>query len=322
MKKIFLCAILLICLTACDLKDDKDYKEELISYSSELKEYNLKAKMTVVKDEGEISFDIVADYLAPNYYKVKIQNKTNNNIQVIVKNDDGVYVLTPELNKQFKFNSDWPLNSSHAYLYQSIIKDITNDNDTTIMTDNENYIIKSTVNNKTNAKLKSQKTTFDKKTNAPISNIIYDAQEKPIIKVEFKSFTTDNKLKPSDFNVETINNTVRLELAEGTLGGVLLECVPTFIPTGYELDKSIIKETYTVFTYASDESVYTISTAVTETSKILTSTRVFDDVVNLDNTIGFVNEKSLSFFQEDLFVSIYNENFNLEEAILIANSFK
>jgi hypothetical protein len=190
------------------------------------------------------------------------------------------------------------------------------------MTDEENYIIKSAVNNKTNAKLKTQKTTFNKKTNAPVSNIIYDAQENPIIKVDFKSFNTDSKLKPSDFNVETINNTIRLELSEGTLNGVLLDCVPTFMPTGYELDKSIIKENYTVFTYASEESIYTISSFVTEVSKVLTSSRVFDDVIILNNTLGFVNENSLSFFQEDLFVSIYNENFNLEEAILIANSFE
>ena len=321
MKKIIMCALVLLCLTACGKKDNKNYKEELLNYSSELKEYNLKAQMTVVKDEGEIAFDIVVSYLSPNYYKVRLQNKRNNNIQVIVKNNDGVFVITPEMNKQFKFNSDWPLNSSHAYLYQSIIKDISNDNATTIMTDNENYIITSVVNNKTNAKYKTQKTTFNKKTNAPISNIIYDSQDKPIVKVEFKEFNAEPKLKESDFNVESINTAIRLELAEGVTNGVLTECVPTFMPNGYELDKSVIEDTYTVFKYKSEENVYTITCVATEVSKVLTVGREFMDVVLLENSFVFVNEKSLSFYQDNLFVSIYNDNFNLEEATLIANSF-
>lgn len=321
MKKIIMCALLLFILVGCKGKDNKNYKEDLISYSSEIKEYNLKAQMKVFKEEGETSFDVTVDYLGPNYYKVRLQNKNTNNIQVIVKNDDGVFVITPEMNKQFKFNSDWPLNSSHAYLYQSIIKDITNDNATTIMTEDDNYIIKSVVNNKTNAKHKTQKTTFNKKTHQPISNEILDAQEKPVVRVDFKEFNTAPKLKASDFNIEAINTSIRLELAEGEVNGVLTECVPTFIPTGYELDKSVIQEDYTVFKYKNEENIYTITCVVTEVSKVLAPSREFLDVVMLDDTLGFVNEKSISFFKDNLLVSIYNENFNLEEVVLIANSF-
>ena len=322
MKILFICVMLLFTLLSCDSKDASDYKEKLISYSSELKEYNLKAEMSVVKDEGNISFDIVVDYLEPNYYKVRIQNKSNNNIQVVVKNNDGVYVITPELNKQFKFSSDWPLNSSHAYLFQSIVKDITNDQNAKVVTDGNNYIISSVVNNKTNAKQKSQKTTFDKKTNHPISNVIYDAQENPMVKINFKSFNSSPGLKAKDFDVESINNTIRLELADGATSGVLLECVPTFLPTGYELDKSLIEENFTVFVYTNETNVYTISCFVTEESKVLTPTKEYTDMVLLECGIGFINTNSLSFFQDNLLVSIYNKDFNLEEAIMIANSFK
>jgi len=36
-------------------------------------------------------------------YKVSLTNKANNHEQIILKNNDGVYVLTPSLNKSFKF---------------------------------------------------------------------------------------------------------------------------------------------------------------------------------------------------------------------------
>ena len=277
--------------------------------------------MQVVKQEGNILFDVKVDYLQPNYYKVRLQNKANNNVQVILKNNDGVFVITPALNKQFQFKSDWPLNSSHAYLYQSIIKDITNDPESSFVTNDDSYTVKSKVDSKTNAKFNSQKSTFDKKTHNLISNTIYDANDNMMVMVEVKSFKTDTNLKVNDFNADVVNNTIKLEMSEGVLQKELIECVPTFLPEGYTLSKSIIKEEYTLYTYKNNESVYTISTIVSDVSDVLTVSREFEDMVLLESGVGFVNGKSLSFFQENLFVSIYNENFNLEEAILIANSF-
>jgi hypothetical protein len=40
MKKIIMCALLLFLVAGCKGKDNKNYKEDLISYSSEIKEYN------------------------------------------------------------------------------------------------------------------------------------------------------------------------------------------------------------------------------------------------------------------------------------------
>ena len=321
MKKLLICVLFLFCLTSCDKEDNKDYKKELTEFSAGLTKYSLEAQMKVVKTEGNVEFLINVDYLEPNFYKVRLQNKANNNVQVILKNTDGVFVITPALNKQFQFNSDWPLNSSHAYLFQSIVKDITNDPEASFTTDEDSYTITSKVNTKTNAKLKTQKTTFDKKTNAPISNVIYDSTQTPIITVDFKSFKTDKNLKANDFNADVINNTIKLEMAEGTLNGVLQECVPTFMPEGYTLKKSLIKEEYTLYTYGNADSVYTITTIVTEQSDTLAVSREFNDVLLLECGVGFLNEKSLSFFVDNLLVSIYNDVFELEEATLIANSF-
>ena len=163
MKKILICVLFLFCLSSCSKEDKTDYKKELIEHSSNLTKYSLEAQMQVVKQEGNILFDVKVDYLQPNYYKVRLQNKANNNVQVILKNNDGVFVITPALNKQFQFKSDWPLNSSHAYLYQSIIKDITNDPESSFVTNDDSYTVKSKVDSKTNAKFNSQKSTFDKK---------------------------------------------------------------------------------------------------------------------------------------------------------------
>jgi hypothetical protein len=60
---------------------------------------------------------------------------------------------------------------------------------------------------------------------------------------------------------------------------------------------------------------------MTDVSDVLTVSRKFSDIIELETGIGFLNEKSLSFFNENLFVTIYNVDFILDEAVQIANSF-
>src|SRR5690606_40774141 len=42
-----------------------------------------------------------------DFYRVDLANEEDDNRQTILKNDEGVFVLTPVLNKSFKFQSDW-----------------------------------------------------------------------------------------------------------------------------------------------------------------------------------------------------------------------
>ncbi len=322
MKKVLIGILMMLCLVGCDKDENRDFKAELIEYNTKLTNYVLEAEMEISKSEGEICFVIEASYLSPNYYKVIMKNKANNNTQVMVKNDEGVFVITPSLNKEFKFNSDWPLNSSHAYLLQSIVKDITNDQDATVTQDDDTYSVYSKVNNKSNANLKEQKTTFTKEGHKPITNIVYDNANNPLVTVKFIKFDDKSSLTKTDFDAEVINNTCRLEMGEGEVVSNIDECIPTFMPEGFELTKTVSDDEYKVYSYASKEDTYIISCVMHEESDIMTVSRTFDDFVLLDNGLGFVNENSLSFFNGNVFVSIYNDNFELVEATSIANSFK
>jgi hypothetical protein len=40
-----------------------------------------------------------------------------------------VYVVTPSLNKSYKFVSEWPYNSSQSYILNSLVKDLDEDDD-------------------------------------------------------------------------------------------------------------------------------------------------------------------------------------------------
>lgn len=45
--------------------------------------------------------------------------------QIVLRNDEGVFVLTPSQNKSFRFQSNWPDNQGQVYLYETLIRSIT-----------------------------------------------------------------------------------------------------------------------------------------------------------------------------------------------------
>ena len=52
--------------------------------------------MEIVNNEEKYTYDVDVTFKKGNYYKVSLVNKENNHEQIILKNDDGVYVLTPK----------------------------------------------------------------------------------------------------------------------------------------------------------------------------------------------------------------------------------
>ena len=79
--------------------------------------------MDITRGEDVKKYALEVGYLKQekeDYFKVSITDKELNQTQVILRNKDGVYVVTPSLNQIFKFEGDWPLNSLKPYLVQSM----------------------------------------------------------------------------------------------------------------------------------------------------------------------------------------------------------
>ena len=321
MKKILICFLFLLCMSSCK-KNDCDYMRNLFDFNKNLTSYESSAKLNLKKENGDVSFDITTSYLSPDFYKVILKNCVNNNIQVIIKNEEGVFVLTPALNKQFKFNCDWPLSSSHAYIFQSIVKDISNTENPTINEEDKTYCVESKVNHKTNANLKMQRTCFDKKTNHPLKNTVYDSNNNAVIEVDFLTFNTSTKLSKSDFDNELVNKTVGLMLGEGQMESKMEDCVPTFLPEGYILLDRVLEENYQASIYKDDSNKYLITCVGSSVGSTLTTSKEYDDIVVLETGLGFLKAGSLAFYKGNLLVTIYSQSLSIEDVVKIANSFK
>lgn len=204
MKKLVVLAIgLMLFITGCGTSSDEDLISKFEKNVEKSKSYTLKGNMEILSNEETFTYSIEANYLKDDYYKVTLVNQTNNHEQIILKNSDGVYVVTPTLNKSFKFQSEWPQNSSQSYILSSLLKDIKNDENASVEEQDKNYVIKTSVNYPNNSSLTYQKIYFDKDMNLEKVEV-YDSEDIINIKVVFSSIDLKAGLEEEDFLLEDL----------------------------------------------------------------------------------------------------------------------
>lgn len=161
-----------------------------------------------------------------------------------------VRVLTPSLNKSFKFQSDWPYNNSQVYLIESIIDDIKNDSERSLVSNDSGYIFTTDVNYPNNRKLVKQIVTFDKDYNLKSVSVV-DENDISQMKMTFQTIDTSpdgitsdtfdlNKIMGSNNNETTENTpdenkTTEEEQETATLDDIVY---PLYIPSGTVLANS------------------------------------------------------------------------------------
>ena len=117
-KLLFLLTITLFTITGCGKYKLEDAVNDFTKSVESSKSYKLNGTMEINSGEETFIYNIDSYFLKDDFYKVVLVNQTNNHEQIILKNKEGLYVITPSLNKSFKFDSVWPENSSQAYLLQ------------------------------------------------------------------------------------------------------------------------------------------------------------------------------------------------------------
>lgn len=103
-------------------KKQDDVVRDLEAKVKGLKSYQAEAKLSIKTGNEPQEYKVEIWHKEPSFYRVNLQNAKKDQSQIILRNEEGVFVLTPALNKSFRFQSDWPQNSSQAYLYESLVR--------------------------------------------------------------------------------------------------------------------------------------------------------------------------------------------------------
>ena len=211
-KFYFLVFLFSFVLIGCGKDNSKDIINKLDSKIKNANSYYVDGVMEIINNEDTYTYDVKVSYKKDNYYKVDLVNTLNNHEQVILKNDDGVYVVTPSLNKSFKFQSDWPYNNSQIYLLDSIIDDLINDNKIFSKKVDNGYVFSSSVNYPNNKLLYKQNVYIDNKNN--ITKVeVTDKKDNVQISMKFNKIKFN---KDFDDNYFELSNLIKIDSNNNT----------------------------------------------------------------------------------------------------------
>ena len=232
MKKLLLLLFIGL-LTGCGNVDKNKLINNFKNDVESSKSYIVESKMEIYNEEDTFSYNVSVYYMDDDYFKVDMVNTLSNHEQVILRNNNEVYVVTPSLNKSYKFVSEWPYNSSQSYILNSLVKDIKEDDDIKFEEVDECYTLTVDVDYPNNDNLKYEVLYFDKKMKLK-QVAVYDEEDIVAIKVIFSKIDYKANLSKDDFSVDKMieeiccNNEV-VEESEET--GILEDIVyPLYVP--------------------------------------------------------------------------------------------
>lgn len=324
MKKIFLFTLTLLILlsTGCGKYTEDDIIKDLEKKVNKLSGYRLEGSLEILNNEEVYNYDVDVSYKKDDLYKVSLTNTSNNYEQIILKNNDGVYVLTPSLNKSFKFQSDWPNNNSQIYLLQSIISDMKGDKDRSFKEEKDGYIFSVKVNYPNNKKLVKQDIYLDKKLKLKRVKV-YNEDGVALMSLKVKDIDYSPTFKKSSFQVKEALKTVKTsEKVKET--SVLEDTIyPLALPTGTKLvsEEKVDKTdgNRIIMTFDGDKPFLLVE----ETAGIeeeMTIIPTYGEPYMLMDTVGAMTDNSLSWTSGGIEYYLVSDVLNQEELLEIAQS--
>ncbi|CAM2980716.1 outer membrane lipoprotein-sorting protein [Paenibacillus sediminis] len=205
MRRITWILAMLICVTVilagCGTKDAAGVVKDLDEVVGKLESYQGSGTMTLHTGETPQQYKVEVWYQSPSYYRISLTNAQKDVQQIVLRNDDGVFVLTPSLNKSFRFQSDWPENQGQVYLYQTLVNSILSDQSRQFTSDKDSYVFEVAANYNTHA-LVRQKIWLNKENYAPKQVQVSDSEANVVVEVKFDQFQFGKKFDKDSFDME------------------------------------------------------------------------------------------------------------------------
>ena len=320
MKKIFILLILIcVFLTGCGKNSKMSVTKNLVNKFNKSSGYKLNADLEVLNNDEVYNYNVESAFNKKlGYYKVVITNKSNDFQQIILKNSDGVFLLTPSMNKSFKFSSDWPYNNSQIYLYDTVIKDIDSDSNKKFEFKNNKYIFNTKVNYSNNSKLYSQKIIFDKKYLLKQVDI-YDRDNNVCMKLTVNKISFSPNFNKNYFELD--NDYKSADTKETmSIDDIIY---PLFLPSGTKLvdEKKIDKDNgqRVIMTYDGEKSFLLVEETL-DVFNDLTIIPSSGEPFQLLDTIGVMSNNSLNWISGNMEYYLVSYVMGKDELVEIAQS--
>lgn len=322
MKKKVLGILLISCflLTGCFGKGNKNIVDDLNKKVDKAKSYHITGELEIINNEDVYKYDVDVSYKKEDLFRVSLKNKTNNHEQIILKNSEGVFVLTPSLNKSFKFQSEWPYNNSQSYLLQILVKDIKSDKNKKVEEKNGEYIVTTAVNYANNKNLKTQKIYLDKKANVKKVEVL---NEKGLVKMKMTYKNIDMGATFENKYFDLNENMTTNQVLEETIKTIEDVIYPMYMPENTYLEsQDVVKKEVgerVILTFAGDSPFMLVEETVNVDKQHITIP-VYGDPELLIDTVGSVTENSANWISNGIEYYAVSDKLGGEELLQIVKS--
>ncbi len=319
MKK-YLFILLCLLLIGCGKNKDKDVLKNIKKKADSFESYNIVGELNMYNGENKYTYDVDVKYKRDSLYRVSLINKVNDHEQIILRNDDGVYVLTPSLNKSFKFQSDWPYNNSQVYILERILSDIDNDSEKTYENKDGMHVFTTKVEYSTNNELVNQKVYFD--NDYKLKKVeVFNTKEEVVMDFTVNKFDENGKIDEEIFklnsNMDSKENTKNVSK---TIEDIVY---PMYLPANTYLTSQDRIDTYdgqrVILTFGGDKNFTLIEETVT-VSKDMNVDLTYGEPELIIDTVGSVDDYTINWVSDNIEYSLVSDSLDKDELISVAKS--
>ncbi len=308
--------IIALCLTLKPKSFDKTFDNTM----NDMDSYIIKGDMEITKGEDVKTYQVEVGYQKideNDYFKVSLLDKELNQEQMILRNGEGVFVITPSLNQVFKFEGDWPLNSPKPYLLQSMSK-FVQDEQAEIDKAEDGYHIVTPVVYPNNQNYVKQEMVFDE--DAKIKSVqIFNQDGAAELKIMFNSVEYNCDMPKDYFQAPTSME------APTSSGSLMEEDLPLYPSAVFdaqlsgksEMNTDGVKKHILEF---SGEKNFTIVENVRPIAKTTQTVIMPGQMIDATDVVGFYDGNRLSAVVNGIEYTIFSDDLAPEEMMRVVNS--
>lgn len=313
--------IVILVVALCFTLKPKSFDQEFESVMSDMNTYILKGDMEITKGEDVKTYAVEVGYQKvdeTDYFKVSLLDKELNQEQIILRNAEGVFVITPSLNQVFKFEGDWPLNSPKPYLLQSMMSFVLDEN-AEISKEAEGYVVKTPVVYPNNKEYTKQEMLFDEAANIKWVQI-YNQDDILQLKILFNSVEYNKEIPDGYF---TAPASLEKPASSSNVTDEDLPLYPSAVFESQLTGKSDmsandgVKKHILEFT---GEKNFTVVESIRKSAASTQTVIMPGEIIDSLDVVGFYDGNQLSAVYNGIEFTIFSDDLGPEEMMSVINS--
>lgn len=294
---------------------------DIASLKENLSAYHMEATMEINEGEDKKNYFVTVDYkkeTEQDYFRISLLDTSSNQEQILIRNEDGVFVLTPLLNQVYKFKGDYPLNSPKPYLYHSMLNAFDEEHELKSMSDG--YLLSFTpkYNHQKSWTKEDIKFSSDLK---PVWVNIYDNNSSLVSTILFSKVDLNPTYDEMFFNVEENMKKARENMSSTTSN---IEDLP-FLPVSSnsslveQTEATVNNETCFILCFEGEQDYKVIQKIIEPSAELV----YIDNNGEYQDTlfgIGYLKNNYYTYISGNVCYEVYSTDLEVLEMISVASS--